>query len=62
MLGCLVHGVRPYIFTCYQNVSKDSNLTVEVLNRVFARILISGSSGKKLYVQMDNCWRENKNK
>ena len=42
---------------------RGANVTIEVLHRVFTHVhQEDGRLPPKLYVQLDNCWRENKNK
>jgi hypothetical protein len=63
LIGALVHGYGPWIYTM-SRYPADSNVTIEVLQRVLTDL--SNESGgplpKKLYLQLDNCGRENKNK
>ena len=57
-----VHGSRPRIFVSYEDVASDPNLTCEVLYRVLrAEQEERGKLPDKLYLQFDNCIRENKN-
>ena len=57
-----VHGSAPYIYLAYENLLSDPNLFCEVLTRVLlAEEQKRGSLPPKLYLQLDNCWRENKN-
>ncbi|XP_061164113.1 uncharacterized protein LOC133195610 [Saccostrea echinata] len=61
--GVLSHGLnRKYLFTDLHQYKHDSNLTLNVLMKV----LWNHSKGKSLppvlYLQADNCFRENKNK
>ena len=50
---------------CYvsrDNVASDPNLTIEALQRTLQWVeTIRGRLPPKLYLQVDNCWRENKN-
>lgn len=67
--GVLVHGQWPYAMS-YQwtdNFASDSNVTINVLLDVLQRIIdhrrkYNMPMPKTLYLQMDNCTRENKNK
>jgi hypothetical protein len=59
MVGVIVHGIGAYVFMVDKNWSADPNLTIEILHRVLGTIPIES---RVLYVQMDNCARENKNK
>jgi hypothetical protein len=56
----IVHGVRPYVYTCTEALASDSNLTIECLLRTLNQL--SRPLRPILYVQADNCSRENKNK
>ena len=57
-----VHGSGPYIYLAYENILSDPNLICEVLTRVLMKEeLKRGSLPKNLYLQLDNCGRENKN-
>ena len=59
LVGVIVHGIGAYVFIVDKNWSADPNLTIEILHRVLGTIPIQS---RVLYVQMDNCARENKNK
>ena len=64
--GVLDHTGKAFIFTAFKNISHDSNFTIECLQRTLENIEAqSGNNFKfppKLFLQMDNCWRENKNR
>jgi hypothetical protein len=63
LIGVLVHGVGSWVYTMADRFKSDSNVTIEVLQRVLAEIEAKkGRLPRKLYLQMDNCTRENKNK
>lgn len=67
--GVLVHGQWPYAMS-YQwtdNFASDSNVTINVLLDVLQKVIdhrrkYHKPMPKTLYLQMDNCSRENKNK
>ena len=63
LIGVLVHGVGSWVYTMADRFKTDSNVTIEVLQRVLIEIEDKkGRLPSKLYLQMDNCVRENKNK
>ena len=63
LLGVLVHGVGSWVYTMTQRFKADSNVTIEILQRVLTEIeLKKGALPRKLCLQMDNCAKENKNK
>jgi hypothetical protein len=65
LLGAIVHGIGMWVFTMSHRFQADSNATIEVLQRLLKEIEQKNPGKrlpKKLYVQMDNCVRENKNK
>jgi hypothetical protein len=63
LIGVLVHGIGSWVYTMSHRFKADSNVTIEVLQRVLQEIEAKkGKLPKKLYLQMDNCVRENKNK
>ena len=63
VVGAVVHGVGVFLFRHLETFPRGANVTIEVLHRLFATIKAKkGRLPKKLYVQLDNCWRENKNK
>ncbi|XP_066929842.1 uncharacterized protein [Clytia hemisphaerica] len=60
--GVLSHGCRKAFYVVdLHETPHDSNLTMSILSYVFMRIAKDGVLPPVLYVQMDNCWRENKN-
>lgn len=63
LIGALVHGVGPWIYTMSHRFPADPNVTIEVLQRVLTDLSEErgGALPKKLYLQLDNCGRENKN-
>ena len=58
----IVHGGRPLVFLAWEDVASDPNLTCEVLYRTLLReSKLRGGLPPVLYLQLDNCIRENKN-
>lgn len=62
--GVLVHtgatgGKKAFAFTDLYQYPHDSNLTMSILQEV---LKLSSPLPNVLYLQLDNCWRENKNK
>ena len=43
------------------NWKHDTNLTIHILVLTLIRVAEKGPLPRVLYLQMDNCWRENKN-
>ncbi|KAJ8048727.1 hypothetical protein HOLleu_01158 [Holothuria leucospilota] len=65
LTGVLVHtgtpeGKLPFVFHDLKHVPHDCNLTIHCLTEALASA--SGYLGKVLFLQMDNCFRENKNR
>ncbi|XP_053403165.1 uncharacterized protein LOC123565917 [Mercenaria mercenaria] len=58
LTGVVVHGVATHGFSDYNQVKHDSNLTITVLMKI---LLLMPKLPGTLYLQMDNCGRENKN-
>lgn len=66
LTGVIVHGHGAYAYTDLLQWPHDPNLTISILMEVLLRrmleIIKNGYSlPTKLYIQMDNCVRENKN-
>lgn len=57
--GALTHGPGAYVYLQYGQYSSDSNLTITVLIKCLEQL---SPLPKVLYVQMDNCSGQNKNK
>jgi hypothetical protein len=58
----MVHGRRPRVFVAWEDIAGDANLITEILTRVLkAEENDRGVLPKILYLQLDNCARENKN-
>ena len=60
---CIVHGTDPYIFCAHEDIAGDPNWTIETLYRALRAEEIRRPEGlpKTFYLQVDNCFRENKN-
>ena len=61
---CIVHGVGPSVYLSLEDIAGDPNWTVETLYRTLkAEEERRGEEGlpRTLYLQLDNCFRENKN-
>ena len=68
LIGVIVHG-NPncsYMYTCTDRWEHGSNSTIEVLQRTLKDLESTKYKHMKFpdtfYLQMDNCWRENKNR
>ena len=59
LTGVLTHGRGAYVFWQYNQFSCDSNQTVTVLLRCLEEL---SPLPETLYLQMDNCTGQNKNK
>ena len=59
----IVHGRTSMAFVAWEDIAGDPNLTIECLNRIFKREEQQREHGlpETLYLQLDNCFRENKN-
>ena len=59
----IVHGCDPYVFLAHEDVAGDPNWTIESLYQIFKREEQKRADGlpRILYLQLDNCFRENKN-
>ena len=59
----MVHGRPPMVFVATEDILGDPNLTIECLNRIFKREEEQRPNGlpETLYLELDNCFRENKN-
>ena len=63
MVGCLVHNIGAYCFTVPPNLETGSNLTIQCLHHIIEELYekYNGTLPPILYIQVDNCARENKN-
>ena len=58
------HGSKPRIFLSYENIASDPNMTCEIYRVLRAEQearIAEGGLPDTLYLQFDNCIRENKN-
>ena len=56
------HGHGVWCYDHLENIAQDPNLTIECLQRTFKKVEANlGRLPDHLFIQMDNCWRENKN-
>ena len=58
LTGLLNHGREAVGYFDLHQWPHDSNLTINILMRALLRM---DSIPDRLFLQMDNCWRENKN-
>lgn len=58
LTGVLNHGREAIGYFDLNQWPHDSNLTLNILLHVLLRM---NTIPERLYIQMDNCWRENKN-
>ena len=62
VIGVIVHGFEARAYLVEPFWKHDSDLAIEIICRTLQRILEAGHPlAPVLYLQMDNCWRENKN-
>lgn len=62
-VGAIAHGIGNFLYGLDDGWKHDGNLTIEVLHRTLENIESTGNSlPPRLDLQMDNCWRENKNR
>ena len=58
----MVHGSAPSIYLAWENIASDPNLTCEVLYRTLIKAFAERPvRPPRMYLQLDNCIRENKN-
>ncbi len=56
--GVIEHGRRrSWAFVSGEELYHDSNMTIEVLQRVLQDIAAAGPLPRRCYIQMDNCSR-----
>lgn len=60
--GGIAHGRRAFAFLDFLLWPHDSNLTINVLLHILLSIAADSFQPAMLYIQFDNCTRENKNK
>jgi hypothetical protein len=57
-----VHGIGTWTYTIHADVTGDPNLNIECLQRTLKHVENkNGFLAKTLFLQLDNCFRENKN-
>lgn len=64
LTGAITHGQNSEGFLDFQQYPHDPNLTINVLLKLLLRnftMMEATGLPKKLYIQLDNCGRENKN-
>ncbi len=61
LTGALVHGRRSYAFVDLHIWPHDVNLTCTVLLMILQKEAKSGTLPPTMYLQLDNCYKENKN-
>ena len=62
VVGVMVHGFEYRSYLVKPTWKHDTNLTIHLLMKTLVRVLeTTGRIPPILYLQMDNCWRENKN-
>ncbi|XP_063954176.1 uncharacterized protein LOC135153857 [Lytechinus pictus] len=59
--GCLVHGRTFYAYLVLED-SHDSNMVINTLMKALVKESAGRPLPSTLYLQQDNCWRENKNR
>ena len=62
LTGCLIHGYGCYGFFDFLQFPHDTNLTLTSILLALLEISKLKKLPKHLFIQMDNCVRENKNK
>ena len=62
IVGVLIHGKATYACIDFNQYPHDSNLTLNCLLHSMAQQSNNNKFAPTLYVQLDNCGRENKNK
>ena len=61
VLGCIVHGVDTYAYTCPPHIAQGHNITIQVLYCVLLDILRkTGSLPPVMFLQLDNTTKQNK--
>lgn len=63
VMGVIVHGFRRFIFAAHEYLPFGPNLTIECLHRTLQFVFASvGSTPPVLFLQLDNCYKDNKNR
>ena len=62
VVGVIVHGFEIRSYLVKPTWKHDTNLTIHLLMKTILRVIEAKKKlPPNLYLQMDNCWRENKN-
>ena len=59
--GCLVHGRSFHAYVSLED-GHDSSMVINCLLATLCQVSDDGVLPPTLYIQLDNCWRENKNR
>ena len=59
--GCLVHGRTFHAYIVLED-GHDSNMVINCLMNALVKESAGRALPPTLYIQQDNCWRENKNR
>jgi hypothetical protein len=63
LMGVLVHGYRTFGFTYLKNIKHGTNIVIECMHHVLNDYLTQrGRIPPVIYLQLDNTWKQNKNK
>ena len=62
LVGAIIHGIKTVTYVDVLQWRHDSNLAVNCLLRALVRASRNGDLPPTMYIQLDNCGRENKNK
>ena len=61
ILGCIVHGINTYAYTCPPHIAQGHNITIQVLYSVLLALLAQfGFLAPVLFLQLDNTTKQNK--
>src|SRR5438128_2105853 len=61
-MGVIAHGRGSFIYTTFEDVGHDANLTIECIQRTLKHLEKQGSLPRKMHIQLDNVTGGNKNK
>ena len=61
LTGVIIHGKQNLFILDYAQWKQDSNLTINILLAILVNHFGEKPLTPTMYLQMDNCWRENKN-
>ncbi len=63
LMGVLVHGFRTFGFTYLKNIKHGTNIVIECFHQVLVNYKATrGNIPPVIYLQLDNTWKQNKNK